>query len=537
MTSISATGTLSLRQSGGDIQYDNGSGWTTISSFPATITNSDTGTLLTVLFTTNITLSGGTSYFVCGSDSIQFGSRTLKSDGTTPSITLDGISNYPGLISNGSSGANGYDDISIVNLAVSIVNGSTLATSGGWVAQSYFGKGSANIFIVNCSSDGDISGSGGGITGAFTGSSGGTVTIRGCSSSGEIQNSAGGIVGQSAGSSGTITITECFSTGAMTSGSGGGIAGLYLGEAGSATISKCFSKGDIGSSGGGIVSLYAGDDNGYVGIDHCYSIGTIGANAGGIVGRYAGTNGGTVSIGFSYSTGSISATGGGGILGANPGTYSILFCYTCGTRLGSTGGIVSGSASDGATNYSEGNNSNGGVWNAANAGSTMSSSTWMTVVVGEPYQFSVFLYSPYVLTNMLGDYTFQTSASATISAGSSTAPGYGGSFLLIDAPASVSIDEFTGVITATEPGTYEFKIVGGSFGSSTSFTLTVTEAVVPTPPSRTTPFAGFRLDGFDVFNSLVAGAPLVIERLENPNLRFKSYADYLAYRKSLSTIR
>jgi len=536
MTSISATGTLSLRQSGGDIQYDSGSGWTTASLFPVTITNSDTGTLLTVLFTTDITLSGGTSYFVCGSESIQFGSRTLETDGTTPTITIDGTSDYPGLIANGSAGANGYDDISIVNLAVEVVNGSTLATSGGWVAQSYFGKAAANNIIVNCTSSGDIPGSGGGIAGAFTGSSGGNVTIRGCRTTGEIQNSAGGIVGQSAGSSGTITITECFSTGAMTSGSGGGIAGLYLGEAGNATISKCYSKGNIGSGGGGIASLYAGDNSGYVSISHCYSVGTIGDNAGGIVGRYAGTNDGTVSIGFSYTTGSISATGGGGILGANPGAYLITFCYTSGTRLGSTGGIVSGSASDEETNYSEGNNSNGGVWNAANAGSTITSSTWMTVEVGEPYQFSVFLYSPYVLANILSDYTFETTASATISAGASTVSGYGSSFLIVDPPASVSIDEFTGVITATEPGTYSLKIVGGDFGSSTSFTLTVTEAVVPTP-SRTTPFAGFRLSGFDVFNSLLAGAPLVIERLETPNLRFKSYADYLAYRKSLSTIR
>jgi len=58
MTTINASGILYIRQDGSDIQYSpNNSSWTTISSWPVYINNTSytTNTILTVLYTTNIT--------------------------------------------------------------------------------------------------------------------------------------------------------------------------------------------------------------------------------------------------------------------------------------------------------------------------------------------------------------------------------------------------------------------------------------------------------------------------------------------------
>ncbi len=103
MTTLTSSGgtTLSIRQLGDTIQSStDNTTWTTL-SFPVTVTNNNTGAgVVKVDFTTDITLTSTTQYFICGSSNIQFGSTSLKSDGSRPKITVN-ADNYQGLIKNG----------------------------------------------------------------------------------------------------------------------------------------------------------------------------------------------------------------------------------------------------------------------------------------------------------------------------------------------------------------------------------------------------------------------------------------------------
>ena len=193
-TTIVADGeidTIYFRQIGFSVQYKINTDGTYLGiSLPVTITNTNTNTSfpLKVLFETDMTFYTIIWYFTCGSDNIQFGSISLNSDGTRPTITIDGVSNYPGLIENNNS------NISIYNLIVNS-NGSTLVSGGGWIGQEYFARNSTGNLIVNCSTNGDISTSGGGIVGAFSAQNASSLTIRACTSSGDIDTNGGGIAG------------------------------------------------------------------------------------------------------------------------------------------------------------------------------------------------------------------------------------------------------------------------------------------------------------------------------------------------------
>ncbi|NBV42570.1 hypothetical protein EBR96_07365, partial [bacterium] len=164
--------------------------WNELSLYHTEIINSDQPLgLLTIEFVTDITLDGivggGTNgYFICRSDGIQFGSRTLKPDGTRPVITIDGITDYPGLIQNGNSGVNGYNTIYITNLEIRASGGSTLADGCGWIGQAYFGKGTtaSSTILLNCHSTGDTGAGCGGIVGQYAG----PVKCVSCSSAGSI---------------------------------------------------------------------------------------------------------------------------------------------------------------------------------------------------------------------------------------------------------------------------------------------------------------------------------------------------------------
>jgi hypothetical protein len=72
----------------------------------------------------------------------------------------------------------------------------------------------------------------------------------------------------------------------------------------------------------------------------------------------------------------------------------------------------------------------------------------------------------------------------------------------------------------------------------TSFILTVEEAL-PEPPPSDTPVRAPTGKGFDfaTYNALQAGNSLVIERLQNTNLRFKSFEDYMKYKKAFATLK
>jgi hypothetical protein len=205
MTSISQGGgtTLYIQQVSSNIQYSSDrSNWTTISSWPAAIVNTNTAAgLLVVQFTTDLTITSNTNSFWCGSDKIQFGIPTLNPNGSRPTITY-ATSGCDGFFKNGIGGVATYADIYVMNLVIDGTGYST-QTSAGWFGKQLWGYGKSNNYFINCSSKGDIGSGGGGIVGSGAGKgSGGSLVIRGCSSSGVIGANAGGIIGSLAGDTG-----------------------------------------------------------------------------------------------------------------------------------------------------------------------------------------------------------------------------------------------------------------------------------------------------------------------------------------------
>lgn len=539
--SVAGGGFVYIRQNASVVEFStNASSWSTI-NFPMTVRNTATGSgVVQVLFTTDITMTSALGYFICGTSTIQFGSRTLKADGSRPLITIDYVgNNYLGLIQNGTTTSNGNSNISIVNLTLTTTGATNLSTgnTGGWIAQAFFGKATSGNRILNCSTDAPIASSCGGIAGGYAGNSVGDVTISGCTTSGSIGNSAGGIVAGYGGStSGTLTITNCSSSGAINS-FAGGICGTYTGYGGTATITNCFSTGAI--TGGGIVGSYGGY-GGSLNVSKCYSTGSIATNAAGIVADNAGTFSGSATINGCYSTGSI-ASSGAGILGGNTGTIFLTSCYTSGALAGANGGIRFNVAVDGATNYSEGNNGSSG-WKDVNAGSVLGTG-WISLAANTPYEFSVFRYTPYTTTNIQIDYSAQTSASETVQQGNTTTTaGLASGFSLVGATAGISINATTGLITtatSVAAGTYTLTVRTTTGYSISSFVLTVT--AIPPPPTPTSSGGRVasqpRFDENQQYITLVGGNPLLVERTANVNSKFASYADYLRYRKAASQPR
>jgi len=153
----------------GGVQYKINDGLYQFFSIPPTIVNTNTSFTLKVLFENNLTLFSNIFFFIIGSDNIQFGSTSLKGNGTRPIITIDGVSDYPGLIRNGYSIIGGFNNIYVYNFEINATGGSTLVSDGGWIGQSYFGNQAQNNFIINCSSNGPIIDGGGGIVGGYAG--------------------------------------------------------------------------------------------------------------------------------------------------------------------------------------------------------------------------------------------------------------------------------------------------------------------------------------------------------------------------------
>jgi hypothetical protein len=392
MTTITQNGgVLEIQQVAGVFQYKNAteSSWNNVSSFPVTIVNGTPtlNTKLTVNFTSNLEMTTANHFFVCDSSCIIF-------DGLSNTVTIKGVSNYPGLIQNGTTIINGYDSITIQNIITARLNSSSLAANAGYICQQYFGKNIKNvpglnqstnyILITNCSNTGIINGaSSGGICGKFF-CYNGVGTINNCSNSGSLNNGeVGGICGESVSSnSGTVNITNCVNTGAFSYGSfSGGICGSNAAtNAGSLTITNCTNNANITASySGGILSRLAGSLSGIIVIRNCSNTGTIGLQSGGIVGQrgsgsisiYNCYNSGSISVnyaggivgyGFSYntnltstisdcySTGSIGGTYSGGICGGGMAfsdngltpTVNILNCYTLGNIATNCGGIIGG---------------------------------------------------------------------------------------------------------------------------------------------------------------------------------------------------
>lgn len=536
MTSISANGatdTLYIQDTGGGtIQRKiNDGSWTTITSWPATITNSNPGSSsrLKILFSSSITLNSSTlQYFVCGSTYLQFGSDTLDSQGNRTSITIDGLTSYPGLIQNGTLSSFGKANVSVYNLSVTSANGTTLADDGGWICQTYFANGVSENYIVNCNSDGTISGNGGGIVGAGAGgSTGGSLTLRGCSSSGEIGISAGGLVGYAAGgSSGSVSCEMCWSTGSIAS-DGGGIFGGYAGvNQATAVATNCYSTGVIQNDGGGIFGGYAGESIGQAIATKCYSRGEIQGNGGGIFGRYAAEGFGTTSASNCYSSGSVATTG-YGIYGVNQ-------------QAGAT-----------STNCYAANNS----WSDSTAnlnltgvpGSSGVGTTWIKRGSNVPYELNGFGYTPYTTTIINSSSELIQSYSQNITPGQSTvsalaADASGNAFELLRIEGGVSasyttitMSAQTGSITttlATAVGTYTITLRSVGSYNITTFILTISpdaEATGTTTTCCTTTINERGIDYAQIVNYRI-GNRLLLEVSQNPKTTFDGYSQYVKYK-------
>ncbi len=500
LNAVGAPPSLYIRQVGSDIQesYDQ-STWNTIPSWPYTLYSSS------VDFVTDITFTSSNQYFIINNSNFRFGSLSLKTNGTIPIITIDGVSNYPGLIQNGTDISNGYDNLGVFNLQINAINGSTLAMEAGWFGQRYFCKNNQLCYITNCHSNGVIGNQCGGIVGAYASINSildpPSLLILFCSSSGTINQDAGGIVGYSAGNG--IFLFQCWSSGAISGNNCGGIVGNNAAyDTRTINIEKCYSTGAINGIGaGGIIGAYAGQDGdgaGIINISKCYSSGAIiGDNSGGIVGQYGS---GIITITNCYTTGSISGTYCGGISGATEGgTFNISNCYTSGSVVGSTGYIMSFESQVNGVigswtltnNYSEAANSTSG-WNSTNAKSVLLDipsglnkvgNVWVETITNQPFELNIG-YSPYS-TTIIGEGGLNNLYTQTILAGNSSINAFisGKSYTILQKSggtsssySTININSTTGAISttsATVPGTYTLYIRNNGSYHISSVILTV----------------------------------------------------------------
>ncbi len=480
-------------------------------------TNTAAG-VLNIEFITDITIDatigGNNGYLVCNSDNIQIGSRQLKPDGTRPIITINGITNYPGFIQNGTGGGggtSGYNNIFVMNLEIRAAGSTDLVNGGGWFGQGHFGNNttaSSNVFI-NCHSTGIISNYSGGIVGHYSG----PVKCVGCSSSGEIHEFGGGIVGSySPSSAGQLRCESCWTTGAIGH-AAGGITGR---STGGAVIMNCYSNGTIAENAGGISGHETGGTGGgnnYT-VSECYSTGIINDLGGGIIG----SDSGAVTITNCYSIGAILATG-GGIIGRVQGSNStnkiITNCYTTGTTQHAHSYIVAAytnvntnfTVNSGtitlANNYSEAANSSSG-WSNARANTVLTGVPaslslpvgvkWVYAGNNTPYELYMMGHTPYTRTVVTGAPTspsivrlFASSASAgTSSAAALITTGRSYSILQIAISGgsvgsypTITMNPTTGAITTTREtalGTYTITLRNNGSYHITLYELTVTEA-------------------------------------------------------------
>jgi hypothetical protein len=308
-------GTIYIQQlsSTSNLEYSNNNiDWTEIVNYPISITNINPllTNILTVKFNSNIifnnTIADINGYFIISSDYITF-------DGINNIVIIDNITNYLGLLQNGTSSSTistpSYKNILIKNIGIITKNNSTLIDGGGWICQKYFcayltvqsNLITGVISIYNCYSNGLISNNSGGIIGSNLGynakivrGNNGYINAYNCYSTGNILNNGGGIYGSNAGISSInlkITASYCYSTGNITQ-SAGGIYGNNLGNTSndiSILTYKCYTIGNIGNYAGGIFGqdtlINAIKTTSIIfRIIFCYTIGSIATDGGGIYG-------------------------------------------------------------------------------------------------------------------------------------------------------------------------------------------------------------------------------------------------------------
>jgi hypothetical protein len=461
-----ATDIVYISQEEGIIYYRIGNGSLNTITFPAYVNNVNEdkpNNILKVYFTTDITITGQNDFFVMSSG-VQFGSETLKPDGSKYLITIDEVTDYVGFLA-----TYGESHIYVYNLHVAAINGSTLDLQAGWIGSDQYGLSGTNNYVINCSSDGPISEQGGGIVGSRAGDSGGNLTIIGCSSSGTIGDEGGGIAGSRCGvNNGQVTISYCSSSGTIGA-FGGGIVGKTCAENGNCEITRSYSTGAIGDDAGGIVGYNASDSSSQIAnttVSYSYSRGAIGSNGGGIYGANTiASNTGNATANNCYSFGVLTSEG-DGIFGPTPSSesLSIINCY----------------AAD-------------GNWVDADATAVLNMNYYQSVVTNQPYELKNFGPSPYSLrtiinNNLTTNFNKTTAVGSGIDSKLSEFSSY--SILKINGNApsqtpSITINSTTGRILTTRQtplGVYTI-IVRASGSPYTITTVTATLQETSSSPS------------------------------------------------------
>ncbi|MBG7610982.1 hypothetical protein IU405_01830 [Polaribacter sp. BAL334] len=185
---------------------------------------------VTITIAENLIFNDANMYFAIRGTGV-----TIEGNGKT--ITLNGITNYSGLVNNGDylgqSGIAGYAGSVVRNIGV-ISNNSSLKEYCGWIGQRSYGNG-AGFSITNCYSTGDMTNtrSGGILGNAFM-----NGTISNCYSLGNISGeSAAGIAATN--NYDASKINNCYANGLLTGVNANGICEPDW-ESGSAIFSNCY---------------------------------------------------------------------------------------------------------------------------------------------------------------------------------------------------------------------------------------------------------------------------------------------------------
>ena len=311
-------------------------------NWPITISGGTSASPITITIGSDLTLntSASTKYFIIASNYITI-------NGSNNTIFIGNVTNYPGLIRNGTSTTAStkfsYINVKNINVVADTIT-PILLTYGGWICQRYWGN--TTCTVDNCSSSiaFNTNTSGGGILGSQS-----SAIVTNCYSSGAIGSYGGGIFGYAC----SGTATNCYSTGNTGIDSGG----IFGNATTSGTAINCYSTGNLGSGAGGIFGRASTGT-----ATDCHSTGTIGTSGGGIFGY--GCNGTATNC---YSTGNMIGAGCGGIFGIITNQASIANnCYSTGNSTADgCGGIFGRSGSGTAIDcYSTGNTSNncGGIF-------------------------------------------------------------------------------------------------------------------------------------------------------------------------------
>jgi hypothetical protein len=474
MSAIGASGTLYIQQSGSDIQYSpDNSSWTTISSWPVTVSNTvlNINNILNVLFTTDISTNNAGFRFITGTSYITFDgsyNSAICTLNINAGIAKGMFSSTYITAGDGGGGTSGNHTVKVKNF---IIRGTGTMFSFCYNFGSYinnisgFNPSINYCSLENCVNYKSMSDSMTSSLSAWTG----TILVSGCINNASVPIGTGGIAGSSiCVDNGIATIENCINNGVINGGNAGGIVGGSAGnQGGTLVIQKCINTGTINTGAGIVGDSFAANTSNLCSITNCYSTGNIGNNGFGICSNNVGINSGSynpiVNITNCYSLGTISGINNAGIIGKNGSavtnapTVNISNCYSYGTYSNNNGINSPGSLYPyNITNCYAAN----GSWSDTSANTSLTGypitfysnnpgTTWAKVVnnTSSPYVLSAFnsaVYDPSMVEQQVA--SNYTSAPGLFQSDYS----YNLLFVNDSAPSNVSINGNNGELTFTD---------------------------------------------------------------------------------------